>query len=190
MSFGIFPLSQQLKGSFPENSIKGQICMKLDFQLDKVNTTHRLSNLVVPTLMLVFHLRQRKSIKEYVAGQNLKKRTFSQFGGVIRRNLFSADQTSFYFLVCLSCVFIDNGLILLFQMYQGVFHKDTRFIIHSLLWVSVMCAFFGVYVPIKHYFESRSSLPHIWVENREKESNTFYITGYSITPRRYILSQE
>ena len=31
--FGVYPLSHMLKADFPHNSIKGQICMKLDFEL-------------------------------------------------------------------------------------------------------------------------------------------------------------
>ena len=36
-SYVVFPLAHQLKGEFPKNSTKGQICLRLDFRNEEMN---------------------------------------------------------------------------------------------------------------------------------------------------------
>ena len=79
IAFGVFPLSKQLKGRFPENSIKGQICMKIDFELDNTNIKQRVYTFIIPLVLTIFLIRFNKTMKSYVKSQNLKMKTFSQF---------------------------------------------------------------------------------------------------------------
>ena len=49
--YRVFPLSQQLKGEFPQNSIKGQICLKNDFSLDEMNSKQRVNMIMFPLVI-------------------------------------------------------------------------------------------------------------------------------------------
>ena len=184
-SYGTFPLSQQLKGGFPENSIKGQICMKLDFQLDKNNVKYRVKQGATHFLIMVFTLLKRRNIGGFVKDHNLSQSTFAQFGGKQNRNLFTASQNIFYLLVCISLAFVDNGLIMALEWYSGKIDKHTQFIIHNCLWVAYIDLFFGLFVPLKHIIQSRESLPELWWESKRNESPKFYVRRHSIHPRRY-----
>ena len=58
--FGVYPLSHLLKADFPQNSIKGQICLKLDFELGEMNVKQRFFGFIGPLLVLVFLFRMWK----------------------------------------------------------------------------------------------------------------------------------
>ena len=98
ISFGVFPLSKQMKGRFPENSIKGQICMKIDFELDETNIKQRIYTFIIPLVLTIFLVRFSKSMKNCVKRQNLNMKTFSQYLGKHQRNIFTAKETLCYFL--------------------------------------------------------------------------------------------
>ena len=185
-SYGVFPLSQQLRGEFPQNSIKGQICMKIDFQLDEMNTKHRVKTFTMPTLATIFAFLFMKTINDYVKGQSLKMKTFSQFGGKHQRNMFTLTQNIFYLSFCICFIFLDNGLITLLQLFRGNIGKDSQFTIHNFLWVGCLDLFFGIYVPVKHIIISRKCLPGLWWKNRTVQVSKFYVRKQNLIPRRYV----
>ena len=85
-----FPISQMLKGDLPQNSAKGQICMQSDFQVDEMNQKQRMTAFIGPFTISIFRYRFIKKLTDYVKGQNLKLKTFSQFGGNHHRNIFTS----------------------------------------------------------------------------------------------------
>ena len=127
----------------------------------------------------------QNNIRRFVKDRNLSLSTFGQFGGAYNRNLFTASQNICYLLVCISLVFLDNGLILAFEYHYGQVEKHTQFIAHNFLWVAYIEFFFGLYVPLKHIIHSRECLPELWWESTTEESSQFYVRKYSIHPRRY-----
>ena len=165
-SYGVFPLSYQLKDNFPGNSIKGQICMKIEFKLGEENVKQRILGFVSPCVFFVFLLRFKKYCNDYVEGQNMNMKTFSQFGGAYHRNLFTLSQTGYYFCIINILNILDNLLIVVFQQYEGHIDKQTQFIIHNLPWIVVCDLFFGIYIPIKHIFSSRDLLSSLWWESK------------------------
>ena len=64
-SYGIFPLSQQLQGGFPENSVKGQLCMKIDFDLDKMNVNQRILTFMYQIVLGYSQFRYTKMMNDY-----------------------------------------------------------------------------------------------------------------------------
>ena len=93
-----FPLTKQIKGDFPENTIKGQICMKMEFTLDQTNLRQRIMNLIFPLIMISTNMRFRISLSNFIKGRNLNMRSCAQFGGKNQRNIMTMDETLKYFL--------------------------------------------------------------------------------------------
>ena len=176
ISFGVFPFTHHLAGEFPQNTPKGQICLNIDFKLDEMNTKQRLTTLIVPVIIGIY--------KVFFSAQmtNLKMETFSQFGGNQNRNLFTAQQTSCYFNIMTIIFILDNGLIFSMQLYQDYLERETRFILHNLLWVSFEL-FFGIYIPVKHLILSRTRLLGLWWERSQVQEN-FYVRKPEVIPRR------
>ena len=160
--------------------------MKIDFKLDEMNSKQRANTFVFPIVIIISTLRYMKKIKNYVKSQNLRMLTFSQFGGKHLRNLFSVTHTSYYLLAYSCFLILDNGMICMLQLYRGQVDKNTQFIIHNMLWVVVQDVFFGLYVPIKHIILSRECLPGLWCDERTVETNKFYVSKQSMSPRRYV----
>ena len=183
-NMGVFPLSHILKGKFPGNSIKGQICMKLDFQLGEMNNKQRFFMLIGPVIFFVFTFRFGRNCKAYVKARNLSMRTFSQFGGTQHRNLFTLRDTGLYMTVILMLVPLDNLLIVLFQQNQSSIDKRTQFIIHNIPWILICDFFFGIYIPVKHFFSSKHLLPGLWWEIKQVKREKFYVSKPALTPRR------
>ena len=183
-NFGVFPLSHLLKGNFPGNSSKGQICMKLDLQLGEMNNKQRFYGIFGSLLLLLFIFRFWKYCTDYVKENNLKMKTFSQFGGTYQRNLFTFQQTYLYLVVVMALILLDNLFILIFQRQEGKLDKRTQFIIHNFPWVVVCELFFGIYIPIKHIFSSRHHMPSLWWESKEVISGNFYVREDKLIPRR------
>ena len=181
---GVFPLSHILKDNFPGNSIKGQICMKLDFQLGEMNNKQRFFGFIGPVIFFVFPFRFGRNCNAYVKARNLNMRTFSQFGGTKHRNLFTLRNTRLYMTVILLLVPLDNFLIVLFQQNEGIVDKRTQFIIHNIPWLLVCDLFFGIYIPLKHLFSSKHLLPGLWCEIKQAKREKFYVGQSVLTPRR------
>ena len=181
----IFPLSKQLQKNFPENSIKGQICTKIDFQSEQINSKQRLLGFIAPLLMTSFNLRFKHNVSKYLRGQNLKMKTFSQFGGKHHRNIFTGEETRNYFFVCTVFIILDNIVIILLQHCSPYINKTTQFYIHNLLWFVFVDCFFGVIVPLRHLLQSRDVLPQLWLDENSNEEHIFYVRKPEIIPRRY-----
>ena len=150
MSYGVFPLAKQLKESFPQNSIKGQICMKIDFQIDEAYWKQRVFTLIAPAVMLIFNWRFKESLLDYTKGKNLRMNTIAQFGGNHQRNILTVQQTWSYFLKFTAFIIVDNALIVVFKSCSKHLDKKSQFIIHNMLWVLILNCFFSFYVPLKH----------------------------------------
>ena len=187
-SYGIFPLSQQLQGGFPENSVKGQLCMKIDFDLDKMNVKQRILTFIYQIVLGYSQFRYTKMMNDYAKGQNLMSVTFSQFGGKHHRNIFTARETRTYFMLCLILMALDNVMIIIMQVFREHVDKDTRFVLYNFLWVSSLELFIGVFIPVKHLIQSRENLPGLWWNRRQDESIKFYVSQQSVVPRSYVES--
>ena len=111
---------------------------------------------------------------------------FSQFGGKYQRNLFTLIQTRRYLMVCVSLVFLENFVIIMLEVYRKELMKETQFIIYNILWIVLSDIFFGVYVPLKHIFLSRRTLPELWSEYGIVQTSRFYVSKQSFIPRRYV----
>ena len=136
ISYVIFPLSKHLHGGYPLNSIKGQICTKIDFEIDVTNTQQRVYVFIIPLVLTIFNLRFIKIMRNHINSKNLKKiRTLSQYGGKHHRNIFTAKETICYFLVHTLTLLTDNASIIFFQINRGKLDKDIQFSIYNMIWV-------------------------------------------------------
>ena len=183
-SYGVFPLSHQLRGGFPGNSTKGQICLRSNLQLGEMNLKQRIAEFAGQIVMGFLRYRFMAMVTRYVEGQNLNMRTFAQFGGTRNRNIFTIRQTNSYLLVCTFLIHLDNALITFFQIFKSKLDNNSRFIIHNLLWILSLNLFYGIYVPLKHIIQSRESLPSLWLTTKLIKSKKFYVRKPLITPRR------
>ena len=162
-SYGVFPFAQQVRGGFPGNSPKGQICLKMNFQLGETNLKQRIAQLIGQAVLGILRFRFMKIITRYVKGQNLNRRTFAQFGGKHQRNVFNIKQTNSYLFVCFCLLLLDNTLITFYQLLRLKIDENTRFVIHNLLWIISMNIFFGIFIPVKHILLSRQCLPSLYL---------------------------
>ena len=160
--------------------------MKIEFEMDETNTQHRVYTFIIPLVLTIFLLRFINIMKNYVKRQNLNMGTFSQFGGKNRRNIFTAKETIYYFLFYTFIIFTDNASIVLFQLYRKHLDKNTQFIIHNSIWILTIEGFFGLYVPIKHIFVSRKTLPALWWEAKDSHITQFYVREQEMIPRENV----
>ena len=184
MCYIVFPLTKQMKGDFPENTIKGQICMKMEFTLDQTNLRQRIVNLIFPLIMISTNMRFRISLSNFIKGRNLNMRSCAQFGGKNHRNIMTMDETLKYFLQSMALLLLDNGMIIVFQFFSNKIDTKTRFIIHNIIWVFVINFYFSVYVPLKHIIHSQRTLPCLWLGRNFVTSPKFYVRNPEIVPRR------
>ena len=160
--------------------------MRIDFQLDETNLKQRLLSCCSPILLTQYILRMEKRMTDYTKGQNLNMKTLSQFGGKHQRNILTAKQTKFYYLLIPSFFIMDNLLIIFFQVYSDKLDKNTRFYIHNFIWVMFIDCFFCFYVPLKHLLLSRESMPSLWLDGEPERIIKFYTRQPSMIPRRYV----
>ena len=118
--------------------------------------------------------------------QNLKMKTFSQFGGKHQRNLFTVKQNLSYMLVVLCRPALDTGLTIISELYKEKLDKTNQFIIYNLFWVGYVELFFGIYVPVKHIMLSRDLLPGLWWDDKIVPPSSFFVSKPSMSPRRYV----
>ena len=126
-----FPLAKQMEGNFPENTIKGQICMNMEFPIGQTNLKQRMMSLMYPLIMTITNIKFRISLTRFIKGRNLNMRSFAQFGGKNPRNIMSLDQTLKYFIRVIFLIVMDNILILLFQVFTNKIDPQTRFVLHN-----------------------------------------------------------
>ena len=160
--------------------------MKIDLQLDIMYAKQRIGMCFKSLVMAIFTYRFMKMINDYVKRQNLKMKTFSQFGGKHQRNLFTVKQNLSYMLVVLCRPALDTGLTLMFELYKEQLDKDNQFIIYNLFWVGYVELFFGIYVPVKHIILSRDLLPGLWWDDKIVPPSNFFVSKPSMSPRRYV----
>ena len=189
-SYGVFPLVKQLKEDFPQNCIKGQICMKIDFQIDETNLKQRVVGIIAPMVILSFNWRFKKSLSSYTKGKNLRMNTVAQFGGKYQRNLLTAHQTWSYYSKFTAFIIADNALIVVFQIFRNKLDKEIQFIIHNMFWVLILNCFFSVYIPVKHLLLSKEDLPSLWSEVKHVKPSKFYVREYKLIPRRYVYEDQ
>ena len=185
LDYTTFPLTEQLNGNFPQNSVKGQICMKMDFHYtEKGNIKHRILSLCGPFLRTFFILKFEKWTSKFFKSKNLRRNTFAQFGGKHYRNIFTAKDSRNIFLICVLFQFIDNALIVFLQENSQLIDKETRFYIHNFIWVMLIDVIFGVFIPIRQLVKSRKCLPTLWMEHKCQTEIGFYKRQPIIVPRR------
>ena len=187
--YGQFPFQNQIRPNFPENSIKGQICMKLDFDLDGNNEKLRVLGFY-PIIAVYFTIKFQNSINRFVKGQNLNNSTCAQFGGKYRRNLFDLIESRNYLMSFLIFLLLENFLILSMQLFKEVFDKDARFLLLGLLWVLFLNVYIGVYVPLKHLLISWNCMPSLWHDPPHEAVAQFYVRRPFLIPRRYMEAQQ
>jgi hypothetical protein len=183
-SFVVFPFSQQLSGGFPANSIKGQICLRINFDMDVMNVKQRIISFMSPLVKGIFSLRFLVIMRKYAKGQCLKQKSFAAFNGSHQRNIFTSIQTAQYLGYCFLFVTFDNFVIIIFQTYQTLLSPETIFIIHNSIWCLFLEVFFGIYVPIKHLILSRKHIPSLWYKEKIPSEREFYTHKPELIPRR------
>ena len=183
-SFAQFPLVKMIKGNFPHNSVKGQICLQTSTLKDEKNTYHRILGYAFPLIFAFFNLKFWRSMSVYSKSQNLSGRTFSQFGGNKMRNIITGKQTTSYLFVVVFFIILDNTLIIVFQHYGDMISVMTRFNIHNIFWILFLEVFFGLYVPIRHIILSRKYLPSLWSAEEPKMRTDFSALHVMKSPRR------
>ena len=108
-----------------------------------------------------------------------------QFGGKHHRNILSMDETLKYFVEVTALILLDNGMIMLFQIFRNKIDTETRFVIHNIIWVSFINLYISVYVPLKHIILSkRETLPSLWLDTEVATPTKFYIREQELVPRR------
>ena len=177
-----FPFANQVEGNFPENTIKGQICMNLEFPMERTNLKQRMITLICPLIMTITNIKFKISLSQFIKGRNLNMRSFAQFGGKNPRNIMSLDQTFKYFMRVIAFIIMDNILILLFQIFRNQINPETRFVLHNILWISFMNFYISVYVPLKHIILSKET--SLWTDKEVVTPSNFYLREQELVPRR------
>ena len=177
-----FPLTKQVEDNFPENTIKGQLCMNLEFPIERTNLKQRMMSLICPLIMTITNIKFKISLSQFIKGRNLNMRSFAQFGGKHPRNIMSLDQTFKYFLRVIAFIIMDNILILLFQIFRNQINPETRFVLHNILWISFMNFYISVYVLFKHITLSKET--SLWTNKEVVTPSNFYLREQELVPRR------
>ena len=182
--YGIFPISRVLAGNFPRNSINGQFCMKIEFHMDEMNTKQTCYALIGPALIEIFSFLFMKQMTDYAKRQNYRGKSFSQFGGKHKRNLFTAAQTRNYLSLYTCFVIADTAFSISVRQYQQKLNRDIIFTLHFGLYVLLFDFLFGIFIPVKHLMMSNHSLPGLWFGRSALETNEFYVRQPGFVPRR------
>ena len=177
-----FPLTKQVEDNYPENTTKGQLCMNLEFPIERTNLKQRMMSLICPLIMTITNIKFKISLSQFIKGRNLNMRSFAQFGGKHPRNIMSLDQTFKYFLRVIAFIIMDNILILLFQIFRNQINPETRFVLHNILWISFMNFYISVYVPLKHIILSKET--SLWTNKEVVTPSNFYLREQELVPRR------
>ena len=181
--FGNVPLSKQLTPGFPENMVIGQICLKKELIYSKDSVKARLIGFAFPILHMICDSHLRGQVFRYVHGQCLNKKTFSAFGGIFRRNIFTYKQT-FWSNLCWPCRFIilENAMLIGLEVYSKHLNVNLSCALHNLFCVFFIDIFHGLYLPLKYLHSSKD---HFSSERKaEKRKKNFYIRSPDIAPRR------
>ena len=171
----VFPLTKQIQEDFPENNIKGQICLRMEFTMDKTNLKQRIAGLIFPVLMTIFTWRFKNILTSFVRARNLNMRSFAQFGGSHQRNIFTLEHNWDYFVKFTAFTSADNSLTILFQFFRDQVGPVTRFFIQNFIWVLIINCFFSIYVPLKHLILSKEKLSSLWLNPESVTPSTFYV---------------
>ena len=189
IAYGMFPFPNLVKQDFSE-STHGQFCMMLKPQWEDRTVQMNIITFMLIFVQIYFSLRFLMNIKKYLKRQNLNMRTFSQFGGTARRNLYTLGQTYIYFSVSVLWYFFENLFIEILQYFDNQLDRKTSFIIYNALWIFIIDFFFGLFVPIKHIITSYRNLPVLWNRIEVPHEKRFFTNVQRFEPRRDVELKE
>ena len=125
---------------------------------------------------------QRGQIFRYVDGQCLNKKTYSAFGGMFRRNIFTYKETVWYSTFWCIFIILENAILLGLEVYSKYLNVNVSYALHNMFCVFFIDIFHGIYLPLRHlqlckdHFSSE--------EESEKSPKYFYVRSPDIAPRR------
>ena len=125
---------------------------------------------------------------KYVNGQCLNKKTYSAFGGMFRRNIFTYKETVWFSTFWCIFIILENAMLLGLEVYSKYLNVNVSYALHNLFCVFFIDIFHGIYLPLRHLHLCKDHFSSD--EKSEKSHKYFYVRSPDIAPRRDWVSSD
>ena len=180
-----------LKDNYPENTVKGRICLGLTLDWDKDRSKETTDVYIKPrliviasvvcSLLLTLYLFIFK-VKRFIRGFCVAQNSFASIGGKHKRNILTFQELSFCHLLILFFLSFESILIFMFYKYQAILSLLSVLYIFTIS--SGLADFTMIIVlPAAILYTSRYSYPVIWT-NYKPRACKYFSSQIKLIPRR------
>ena len=190
-SFVPYLTSTMISDEYPQNTVKGRICLgqRLDWDKDNSKETSDIYikprliilALVLCSLFLTFYLFIYKA-RKFIKGFCVAQKSFASIGGRRRRNLLTFQELSVLHFMILSFILLESLLVFFFYKEQDNLGTKTVFFLH-LLSTGLADLVMIILLPAVIVFNTRHSYPEIWT-SYTPQPYKYYATAFQLVPRR------
>ena len=179
-----------LDKNYPENTVKGRICLGLRLDWDKDRTKETSDVYIKPRLIVVVLTVITLIWTEYKCGYKarlfmrkfcLNQRSFASIGGTRRRNILTQLELCKYHGVIFFYLIAESLLFLWFNFYQDQIGSENVFLI-NFIFMAVIDSFNIIIRPVMILYTSLVTYPELW-SNVEHKSQKFFMTDIKLIPR-------
>ena len=180
-----------LAENYPENTVKGRICLGLRLDWDK-DITKETSDIYIKPRLIVIALvfvsagnvgyqglyRTRRFLRGFCLNQN----SFASIGGKRRRNILNHQELCICHSLVLFFIFSENILFTIFYFKQDFLGANNVFLV-QFLFSSLSDMVLIVLFPALVLYKSLEGYPEIWTFYSPKTLE-FYSSKSKLAPRR------
>ena len=180
-----------LEENYPENTVKGRICLGLRLDWDKDNTKETSDIYVKPRMIVIIlaimsywfccHFCGYRA-KQFVKGFCISQKTFANIGGKQRRNILNYKEVCCCHTVVLISILLESSMFIMFYFFQDLLGNIHVFLMHFLY--SLIADFSLIILfPASVLYQSFYGYPELWTRYVPKPLK-FYSFSHKIYPRR------
>ena len=190
-SFVPYLTSTMISNDYPENTVKGRICLGLRLDWDKDNSKETSDIYIKPrliilavvlcSLFLTFYLFFYKAQK-FIKGFCVAQKSFASIGGKRRRNLLTFQELSICHFLILSFYLLESLLVFFFYKEQDSLGTRTVFFLYMLS-TGLADLVMIILLPVLIVFTTRNSYPEMWT-SYVAQPYKYYASAFQLVPRR------
>ena len=183
-------IASSLKDEYPDNTVKGRICLGHRLNWDLKDTKNTLNVYIKPRVMIITFVmisvffncylcgyKARQFIKQFCPNQQ----TFASIGGPYRRNILTHKELFVCHVFVLIHVFLDNVFIFFFYFCQDIVGYQNVFNLH-VIWCAIADVFMIIVLPSLTILKCLEDYPELWIPVDIKPA-PFYMSSFKMIPR-------
>ena len=189
-----WPGSVMFSANYPDNTVKGRICMNHRLDWDQDKRSKKTSDIYIKPRLIVLALTMTvgfmmffmiRRVKMFIQNLCSSNRSHACIGGRHRRNLLTFKELSCFYTFIILFFLWDSILIFAFYCVQDLVGSDIVFFFYqgNTALFDLTCI---ILLPAFVLVKSQKNFPSLWT-NYEPKRIKFYATKQGLVPRREVI---